>query len=518
MRSLRLPSSPPPPQSHNSFSSCRRKTAKYACLLLSSLFIYTEIRLISRLSLTAPISDQEEISPLKLQQNHFDNAKKQQRPPDGTFNGLPVHLQSISNLTYTKPKSLLHCVAEDYQPDNWMLRSCHFKFMCFNLDTKEYQIYSRPEDVNLKEWSDQRPLMDLQETLIHRGTTVSLGGIRRDWDSATEANRLEYFPSILSTPPSTFYTLPENVVMVPFHSTAGWDPLQLLWDDFVSVFSLMYIFQLQDYIPLVLRHVLPGDGLPGSCDDKTKQGDCEKVLRKFFPLMMRPPSILTSQLEAELQLDSNQQPKSNLVCAKHGLIGTGALTDHGTHKTNGWNKANEGIAHNHGRGDLFWKFRGFCLKNLGLDDTTRVQAPYKILFAISSSTKRGQNLDYLTQEGVLKQSLDSKMASIESYIWKDLSLFDQVRLASEASVFITVYGEEATAATFLPRGATLILFYDEEKSTGGLALQNWDLFNNLSYLRVHWFPIGTIDTDEDSKTLLRVVKDALSNQLERDRV
>lgn len=505
-------------KSQHSAGSRRRKASNYFWILLFSLFIYAEIQFLSRLTAFGPLSNREEISPSRLQQNHFSDGRKQDRPADGTFNGLPVHLHSISNQTYTRPKSLLHCVAEDYQSDNWMLRSCHFTFMCFNIDTKDYQIYSRPEDVALKQWTNQRPLMDLQETLIHNGTTLSLGGIRRVWDSTTERKRLEYFPSIMTTPPSKFYTLPEKTIMIPFHSTAGWDPFHLLWDDFVSVFNLMYIFQLQDYDPLLLRHQFRDDALPGSCDDHTKQADCEMMLRKYMPLLMGPPTILTSQLDAKLQVNSNLEPESNLVCAKHGLIGTGALTDHGTHKTNDWNKGHEGIAHNHGRGDLFWKFRAFCLANLGLGNSVKAQAPYKVLFAISSSTDAPHNLNYDALKGMLEHNLDFKISTIESFIWKKLPLLDQVRMAKAASVFIAFSFEEAAAATFLPRGATLILMYDETKPNGGLALQNWDLFNNLSYLRVHWFPIGTIGTAEDSQTLLRVVMDALANLVNCEQV
>eukprot|EP00980_Cylindrotheca_fusiformis_P007656 scaffold1605_cov141-Cylindrotheca_fusiformis.AAC.19 len=503
------------PKSRSSIGKCRRKVAKYACLILSSLFVYAEIQLLRRMSLIGNIYRQEEVSPLMLHKRSYTEDMNRPRRRDGTFNGLPIHLQILSNHTYTRPKSLLHCVAEDYQPDSWLQRSCHFTFMCLNLDTNEYQVYSRPEDVDLRHWSEKRPLMDLQETLIHEKTTLSLGGIRRDWDSESVEKCLDFFPSILSTPPSRFYALPGNTVMIPFYSTGGWSPFHLFWDDFVAIFNLMYIFQLHDGIPLLLRHAVPNGVLPESCDDSVKRAECEETIREYSPLMMRSPTILTSQLEVELRLDLNHEPKSNLVCAKHGLVGTGALTDHGTHKTNGWSKGNRGIAHNHGRGDLFWKFREFCLGNLGLADNDRLGSPFKILVATPSLEETVLRSESEILERLLRQNFDTDMASIELHVGKNLRLVDKVHSVLEATVLLVFSFEDAVSATFLPRGATLIIFFDEAKVVDG-QVRNWDLFNNLSYLRVHWFPIGTVRTQDDSQALIHVVRDALRNQEDRD--
>lgn len=70
-------------------------------------------------------------------------------------------------------------------------------------------------------------------------------------------------------------------------------------------------------------------------------------------------------------------------------------------------------------------------------------------------------------------------------------------------------------ATFLPKGATLILYYDEKggydfankfNMTGDPAFLDWDLMNNLSYLRVHWLPIGTMNTPASLETLARLIQ------------
>jgi hypothetical protein len=295
-------------------------------------------------------------TPLDQLQQHQQNVvvsspPRRRKQPDGIFNGVPVYFQDVTNQT-TKPYSVLNCAGENYQKENWKHRSCHFRFLCLNMDTKEYSVYQRPEDVQIQKWSVQRPLMDLSSSYIQANSTVSIGGINRKWGD-DGVLRMEWFPKILQEQPATFYTLPDSVVMIPFHSLAGWNPGHLVWDDFLSISTLLQMFQLvDDKDPLLLRCVLPdGEGLWVSCDAPTKQADCRDMQQKCWPLMRRHnTSLLTRQMDAKLDLLLDTKRKSNLVCAKDGVAGIGALTDHGTKKLHGWHKEDYQITHNHGRG------------------------------------------------------------------------------------------------------------------------------------------------------------------------
>ena len=457
-------------------------------------------------------------------------APPQRRNSDGKFNGYPVSYHGASNETHTNFFTLLHCVGENYQKENWMHRSCHFRFLCFDIQTKEFSIYQRPEDVNIRKWSDQRPFMDLSQSLIREeSSSVSLGGINLHWrgDNDDGLSRLKWFPNIMEKPPSSFYALSEDVVLVPFHSLAGWNPGNLVWDDFLPIYSLMAMFQLEEEkAPLLLRYVLSGNnGLEDSCDtsDETYK-ECLQMHRKFWPIMTRRnESVLTTQLDARLDLPQNQSPRSNLVCAKEGLAGIGPLTDHGIpHKMHGLAKEKYLTTHNHGRGGLFWKFRNYCLNNLGIEDPPRLVAPYQIIFSLQSSSGPEKNIDFSLLESVLRKKLDPNEALVQSYVLKDLTLQKQVKLATRASIFIAECGDDdAVAATFLPRGATLILFCDEDDEDKLLAKQKppsdrrlgWDLFNNLAYLNVYWFPDGTLrNRDDMMEPVVQVVNGDLSRR------
>jgi hypothetical protein len=56
---------------------------------------------------------------------------------------------------------------------------------------------------------------------------------------------------------------------------------------------------------------------------------------------------------------------SGLVCARYGVAGIGALTDHGS-KQHGELATDYHYAQNTGRGPLFFAFRAYILNNLGL--------------------------------------------------------------------------------------------------------------------------------------------------------
>ena len=70
-----------------------------------------------------------------------------------------------------------------------------------------------------------------------------------------------------------------------------------------------------------------------------------------------------------------------------------------------------------------------------------------------------------------------------------LSIEEQVQLTAEASIFISVCGGGAVTAMFLPKGASLLLYFNENPSVirrhDTPARLDWDLLNNIGYIRVH---------------------------------
>jgi hypothetical protein len=170
--------------------------------------------------------------------------------------------------------------------------------------------------------------------------TVSLGGINQKWGE-TGIQRLEWFPVIIdltatmSPPYLIYYALPPSVVLLPYHSLNGANPGHAVWDDFMSLYTLMDMFDLLHLQPLLMRYVLDDGqerGLWASCDWRTnKTTDCAHILNKFGPLLMKRSTGYhwSTTQEPDFQPNDAGSLQTDLVCAEHGAAGIGALTDHG---------------------------------------------------------------------------------------------------------------------------------------------------------------------------------------------
>jgi hypothetical protein len=106
--------------------------------------------------------------------------------------------------------------------------------------------------------------------------------------------------------------------------------------------------------------------------------------------------------------------------------------------------------------------------------------------------------------------------AVESYSFQDLSVREQVEIASRTSVFVTACGGADVTASFLPAGGAVVLYYSEtggakdNRHTGLPALLDWDVFNAMSYLRVHWMPCNTVDSEIDDQTLKLLIEHEIS--------
>jgi len=254
---------------------------------------------------------------------------------DGTFNGVPVFLKKRTNF-----QSKVHCVGENYKADAWKYRSCRYHMMCFNMSSNEFHIYQSYNERLLSVYMAQRQHMHSSSTMFRYGSKnkqdVSIGGINQKWnDDGIE--RLRWFPRVVEsnrTTEITYYELPPDSVMIPFHSLNGANPGHLVWDDFLPIYTLLRMFQLTDRELVLLRYVLPDTtaelrGLWASCDVRAeKREECRKMMSKFMPLMIGSDARykFTTTVDYEFVTSGNVVPASDLVCSRTGLAGIGSLT------------------------------------------------------------------------------------------------------------------------------------------------------------------------------------------------
>lgn len=467
----------------------------------------------------------------RLRPPRFKPNQQDAAPPDGFFNGFPLHVQQDPALTDEEvtTHSSVHCVGDNYQDDAWLQQSCSFAMLCYDHTEQDFVIFQSHNDKVLEKFLQARPATKVASTMRRNENEtigVALGGLNLKWSLSTTgkptSKSFKWFPRILNaTAGITYYALPSNTVMVPYHSMAAKNPGHLVWDDFLPIYTLLTMFQLQNYVLLPLRMTL-GAKLFGSCENSEEnEHSCQKMTQKFLPLLVGPdyPYNLTRWDNVQFTTKT-ASPVSRYVCAPRAAAGLSALTDHGTKKFHGWMRDDYKITQNHGRGALLYEFRNFMLDNLGLSapsnalpvTTSDFQPPYKVVFSVASSDIVTRNMDFSKQIQTLEASFPSELIVVESYVMKDLSVREQVKIASEAAVFVTICGGGAVTGMFLPKGAAVILYYLEHGGvefgvmTGKPAHLDWDLFNNLAHLRTHWLPTQTMDQRVDLRTLVLLVR------------
>jgi hypothetical protein len=248
------------------------------------------------------------------------------------------------------------------------------------------------------------------------------------------------------------------------------------------------------------------------------------MFEKFLPLMgIRSNSTTQFTTNLNYQLTEEIPNRTRYICAKQGMAGTGILTDHGI-KQHGWDDADFQWTHNHARGQQLYGFRNFMIQNvLGHEAVppSSIGPPYKIVFSTNSSQSTTRGIGFERQIQLVKTSFPKGLVEVQAFEFKTLSLQEQVRIAAEASIFITVCGGGAVTATFLPKGSSLILYFDatggakDNVYTGQPARLDWDFFENYSTLSTHWLPTGTMDSDKDLRILLEVLKHELDRLQQR---
>jgi hypothetical protein len=206
------------------------------------------------------------------------------------------------------------------------------------------------------------------------------------------------------------------------------------------------------------------------------------------------------------------------------------LTDHGG-KLHGWEESDYDSMHNHGRGALLYEFRNFMAANVLRGDSPVTDRnategrnrpkgpPYVMTIADLSSTQRRLQIHKHLKA---VREVFGDIFIIQKVKFHGLSMEEQVRVASNTSIYITVCGGGAVTAMFLPRGSSAFLYYVENggvhsaRKTNLPALLDWDIFNNMAWIRAHWMPIKRMQEPEQIDAFVKIVGHELDIMMDED--
>lgn len=252
-----------------------------------------------------------------------------------------------------------------------------------------------------------------------------------------------------------------------------------------------------------------------TCDlrDANKE-KCAHLFDKFLPAMSIDPATFSTTEDFAFQ--PNKKNQSKYVCSIHGAAGIAQLTDHGT-KAHGWEPADYESTHNMGRGPMLYKFRNFMLNNLGIpiEPLSSRQAPYNVIFSKFSSQSGKRRTGFEKQLAAVQEEFSTDEVQASGHIMQKLSVYDQAKMASEAAIWVTSCGGGAVTGMLLPRGASVIIYYDPKGSLvrnrprNSPARLDWDLFNHMSHLRVHWLPTTNMNSAESLNVLTELIRSEL---------
>lgn len=458
----------------------------------------------------------------------------------------------------------MHCVGENYQPNAWKQRSCRFHNLCFNTTSKEFVLFDSLREQKLAGYLHNREFLHVSSSIRRNNVTMqtmSLGSINLKWgDKENGIGRLRWFPNVQEPTIQSYYSLPEWMIWIPFHSMNGANPGHLVWDDFLPIYTLLEMFQLlpqrnlsapgfSNLFLLPMRYVLTNGerGLWASCDLREEKTEaCRKMMSKFLGLLVGKDYPFHFSTTQDFLFQKNNANGPDIVCARTGVAGIASLTDHGISKMHGWEgefadakilvpyslvscrtrflvEEDYLFTHNHGRGGQLYAFRNFMMHNMGFIGKELLlhqrvgpdgYARHRIVFSQKSSEIFNRNLDFERQMQIARENLPA--ALVEGYAFRNHSLQEQLTIAHDASIFVTLCGGGAVTAMFLPAGTSVFLYYSEDggaknnRMTHKPAMLDWDLFNAMSHLRVHWLPRNTLTDKYDEQLLVDLMRHELS--------
>lgn len=150
------------------------------------------------------------------------------------------------------------------------------------------------------------------------------------------------------------------------------------------------------------------------------------------------------------------------------------------------------MTYNVGRGGQLWRFRNYMIRNIGVPDPEAEvgpEEPLLVLFSANSSEKKHRAMSFVLEKRDLQNQLQKysnklglPTVAMESYQFSRYTVKEQIEMVSKAAVFVTTCGGGAVTATFLPRGASVLVIFPEKggvennKLSGKPARLDWDYF------------------------------------------
>jgi hypothetical protein len=414
---------------------------------------------------------------------------------------------------------------------SYVSRSCWYRNLYYRLEDQSFHYLASPTESHF--WQKAREAGDKSFVDFHSRMNVTLGHI----SDTFERKQLERFHATpwrpimhfnIQQPPMTNNNTNETRIFRvsgpsqrelyfslyhPFHSMNFG---HFLWDDLLSVFSLLDLFGLgQDTnvqaLPFVVelpnqksKQNFGGNDNQWRCSpaNHLKWTNCVKLYKRVYaPLTGVQPDICTDDLartgnwlrgtqdigvwpkhpkdtDCEAKQNRTNLPPTDsteYMLLPHVLAGTGRLGFFGCEEDCSL-----------GRGPQFYRFRNYLLQHLlGLHRACTInQDPPRgyITFSLSIDSSRPDQVYNFTREiQDIRAKYGDKVVNVVDM--STMSVAEQATLAANSAVFLSNHGGVGAPSIFLPQGAAAIIFWH------GRGRLEANFYESAGYFRTNWVSV-----------------------------
>lgn len=371
---------------------------------------------------------------------------------DGTFGGHPLRFVETTQDFY----SSAHCVGETFSSNVWMFRSCQFRNLCFDSETKEFFLIQSPEEQRLQKLLDRRQGNAFTvSTSIKTNSALSLGSLLTEKENS---ERWKWFPQVRNEIQSNGYYQIE-ALWVPFHSINPQNSRSVWFNEWIPIYTSLDIFGLFNQT-LILTDF-------ANTSNRQVQNSLAAAM-----------GVNAVAAISDMSIQGITNPKSHIVCSKYGVAGIGNLSANTTHDEQPTRRdRNSKTMHKVALPIVIQNFRDFVLENLHL--------PLNSELAL-----RGKHV-VVTNDRILRPPPGINVRSLSATTdWKL-----QIEMISASSGMVVSCDQASFLAIFLPPGSILIMICDHSEE-----MDNFNLFARLGYL--HTVLLDPAESDKVERLLL----------------
>lgn len=375
-------------------------------------------------------------------------------------------------------------------PPGFSGRSCWYRNLYYNINDQRFHYFPSPSEQNLWDVASQSndSIFEHQQKFYTSVGTSYEGRPDQWYDKRGQRTPWQPFMHKKSSLPDFSTLSPASSVFLLFQPSHSENFGHFLWDDLLSLFSLMDLFELQDIanpaVPFFVEQRGKAKGFGGKdplfrCSPRNAERweNCTKMYKRCFPSLMGIATDCSGDIirtgnflqnEVQLRMEGNStlcfknmpRPTTEFIQIPDALVGIGRLGYSGC-----WSDCSLG------RGQQYRRFRSYLLSNLDID----ADAPPKGFITFSLPTNSSRPDKVYRFESEIKACLETYgEEQVKIVSMPDYSLVEQAQMVANSAILFANHGGGSAISIFLSQGATFVNYWHWAVAAKGRVFRKMD--------------------------------------------